>query len=221
MQATLDFTRQREHLVDDELRKLGIRDEAVLDAMRSVPREEFVAENLREFAYRNAPLGIGLGQTISQPFIVARMAEALELKPGERVLEVGAGSGYAAAVVSRLVKDVYAIERHGELAEAAAGRLKRLGYHNVQVRHGDGTLGWPEDAPFDAIVVAASGPRVPAALLEQLKVGGRLVIPIGADIHSPNLVRTIRRENNRFDHQQLGAVRFVPLIGEAGWSEES
>ena len=211
MQATLDFTRQREHLVD-ELRKLGIRDEAVLDAMRSVPREEFVAENLREFAYRNAPLGIGLGQTISQPFIVARMAEALELKPGERVLEVGAGSGYAAAVVSRLVKDVYAIERHGELAEAAAGRLKRLGYHNVQVRHGDGTLGWPEEAPFDAIVVAASGPRVPA---------GRLVIPIGADIHSQNLVRTIRRENNRFDHQQLGAVRFVPLIGEAGWSEES
>jgi protein-L-isoaspartate(D-aspartate) O-methyltransferase len=216
----MSFELQREQLVESELRILGIRDEAVLRAMRIVPREAFVSEEMREFAYRNAPLPIGFGQTISQPLIVAHMAEALELSPHERVLEIGAGSGYAAAILSRIVKEVFTIERHRELAEIARERLKRLGYENVQVRCGDGTRGWPEAAPFDAIVVAAGGPAIPPALLEQLCIGGRLVIPLGEDLDSQQLIRAIRRGDNVFEYDELGAVRFVPLIGEAGWPEE-
>lgn len=216
----MSFERQREQLVENELRILGIRDEAVLRAMRIVPREAFVSEEMREFAYRNAPLPIGSGQTISQPFIVAHMAEALELSPHDRVLEIGAGSGYAAAILSRIAKEVFTIERHRELAETARERLKRLGYENVQVRCGDGTRGWPEAAPFDAIVVAAGGPAIPPALLEQLRIGGRLVIPLGEDLDSQQLIRAIRRGDDDFEYDELGAVRFVPLIGEAGWPEE-
>jgi protein-L-isoaspartate(D-aspartate) O-methyltransferase len=216
----MSYELQRERLVENELRILGIRDEAVLRAMRIVPREAFVSEEMREFAYRNAPLPIGSGQTISQPLVVAHMAEALELAPHERVLEIGAGSGYAAAILSRIAREVFTIERHRELAETAAERLKRLGYDNVQVRWGDGTLGWPEEAPFDAIVVAAGGPRVPRALLDQLRVGGRLVIPVGEDQDSQQLIRAIRRGDDEFEYEELGAVRFVPLIGEGGWQEE-
>lgn len=216
----MNFELQREHLVEKELRILGIRDEAVLRAMRVVPREAFVSEEMQEFAYRNAPLPIGSGQTISQPLIVAHMAEALELSPRDRVLEIGAGSGYAAAVLSRIAKEVFTIERHRELAESARERLKRLGYENVQVRCGDGTRGWPEAAPFDAIVVAAGGPAIPPALLEQLRIGGRLVIPLGEDLHSQQLIRAIRRGDDDFEYDELGAVRFVPLIGEAGWPAE-
>ena len=216
----MSFEQQREQLVENELRILGIRDEAVLHAMRIVPREAFVSEELQEFAYRNAPLPIGSGQTISQPLIVAHMAEALELSPHERVLEIGAGSGYAAAILSRIAKDVFTIERHRDLADTARDRLKRLGYDNVQVRCGDGTRGWPEEAPFDAIVVAAGGPVIPPALLEQLHIGGRLVIPVGQDLDSQQLVRAIRRGDDEFEYEELGAVRFVPLIGEAGWQEE-
>ncbi len=211
------FEEQRERLVEHELRLLGIRDEAVLRAMKEVPREAFVAEEMREFAYRNAPLAIGSGQTISQPLIVAHMAEALELAPDDKVLEIGAGSGYAAAVLSRIAKEVYTIERHRQLADTAAERLKRLGYENVEVRHGDGTRGWPEQAPFDAIVVAAGGPGIPSALLRQLSIGGRLVIPIGEELESQQLVRAVRRGEEDFEYDELGAVRFVPLIGEAGW----
>lgn len=219
----INFELQREQLVNRELRMLGIRDEAVLRAMRSVPREDFVAEEMREFAYRNAPLEIGLGQTISQPLIVAHMAEALEIGPDDRVLEIGAGSGYAAAVLSRIAKEVFTIERHRELSDIAAERLSRLGYHNVHVLCGDGTRGWPEEAPFDAIVVAAGSPSVPPALLEQLRVGGRLVIPVGAQLESQQLIRVIRREQDDYEYEELGAVRFVPLIGEAAWpaKEES
>jgi protein-L-isoaspartate(D-aspartate) O-methyltransferase len=216
----MSFELQRERLVENELRILGIRDEAVLRAMRTVPREAFVSEEMREFAYRNAPLPIGSGQTISQPLIVAQMAEALELAPTERVLEIGAGSGYAAAILSRIAKDVFTVERHRELADAAADRLKRLGYDNVQVRCGDGTRGWPEEAPFDAIIVAAGGPGIPPALLEQLCVGGRLVIPIGEEKDSQQLIRAIQRGDDEFEYEELGAVRFVPLIGEAGWPAE-
>lgn len=216
----MSFELQREQLVENELRILGIRDEAVLRAMRIVPREAFVSEEMREFAYRNAPLPIGSGQTISQPLIVAHMAEALELSPHERVLEIGAGSGYAAAVLSRLAKEVFTIERHRELADTAGERLKRLGYENVHVRSGDGTRGWPEAAPFDAIVVAAGGPAIPPALLEQLRIGGRLVIPLGENLDSQQLIRAIRRGDDDFEYDELGAVRFVPLIGEAGWPEE-
>ena len=207
------FDRLREQLVESELRRLGITDEAVLHAMRLVPREAFVADDLREFAYRNSPLPIGRGQTISQPLVVAHMAEALELEPDDRVLEIGAGSGYAAAVLSRLAKYVITIERHGDLADAARERLGRLHYDNVRVISGDGTLGCPADAPFDAIVVAAAGPQIPPALLEQLKVGGRLVIPIGKDDDSQRLVRAVRRGEDDFEYDDLGAVRFVPLIG--------
>jgi protein-L-isoaspartate(D-aspartate) O-methyltransferase len=216
----MSFERERERLVENELRILGIRDEAVLRAMRLVPREAFVSEEMREFAYRNVPLPISAGQTISQPLVVAHMAEALELAPHERVLEIGAGSGYAAAILSRIAKDVFTIERHRELAETASERLTQLGYGNVQVRCGDGTRGWPEEAPFDAIVVAAGGPGIPHALLEQLRIGGRLVMPVGEEQDSQQLIRAIRREDDEFEYEELGAVRFVPLIGEAGWQEE-
>lgn len=211
---------EREHLIEQELRALGIREESVLQAMRDVPREEFVSEGLRESAYRNTPLPIGAGQTISQPLIVAHMAEALELDRVDRVLEIGTGSGYAAAVLSRLASEVFTMERHRELADTAADRLQRLGYHNVHVRYGDGTRGWAEEAPFDAIVVSAAAPSIPQPLLDQLRLGGRLVIPVGADVESQQLIRATRRGHEDYDYEELGAVRFVPLIGEAGWRSE-
>jgi len=215
-----DLDLQREELVESELRILGIKDEAVLHALRTVPREQFVPQELREFAYRNTPLPIGSGQTISQPLIVAYMAEALELAPTDRVLEIGAGSGYAAAVLSRIAQEVFTVERHGELAESARERLAQLGFRNVRVLHGDGTLGWPEHAPYDAIVVAAGGPGIPAALQRQLRVGGRLVIPVGLDENSQKLIRVVRRGDEEFEYDEMGAVRFVPLVGEAGWQED-
>lgn len=216
----MNFDVQRERLVENELRMLGIRDEAVLRAMRTVPREAFVSEELREFAYRNAPLPIGSGQTISQPLIVARMAEGLEIGPDHRVLEIGAGSGYAAAVLSRIARQVFTVERHPELVELARERMKQLGYDNVQVIQGDGTRGLSEEAPFDAIVVAAGSPGVPQALLSQLRIGGRLVIPVGEQQDSQQLIRVIRRGEDDYQYEEFGAVRFVPLIGEAGWKED-
>jgi protein-L-isoaspartate(D-aspartate) O-methyltransferase len=216
----MTFNLQRERLVENELRLLGIRNEAVLKAMREVPREAFVSEELREFAYRNAPLPIGSGQTISQPLIVAHMAEALELGPNDRVLEIGAGSGYAAAILSWIAKEVFTVERHRELAASATERLRRLGYRNVHVLVGDGTRGWPDEAPFDAIVVAAGSPGIPPALLEQLGIGGRLVIPVGESKDSQQLIRVVRRGKDKYEHEELGGVRFVPLIGEAGWQPE-
>ena len=209
---TTRFEQLRELLVDNELRRQGITDEAVLDAMRTVPREAFVADDLREFAYRNAPLPIGKGQTISQPLVVAHMAEALKLQTGDQVLEVGGGSGYAAAVFSHLAKQVVTIERHDELAEAARRRLKKLHYDNVRIISGDGTQGYPEEAPFDAIAVAAAGPRIPPALLEQLQIGGRLVMPVGQGDDDQRLVRAVRRTHDRYEYEDLGAVRFVPLV---------
>lgn len=211
----------RRSMVERQLAARGIRDPRVLAAMAEVPREAFVPEQLLEFAYEDTPLPIEAGQTISQPYIVAAMAEALELRPTDRVLEVGAGSGYAAAVLSRLAAEVYAIERQEELARLAAERLRRLGYHNVHLKHGDGTLGWPEHAPYDAIVVAAGGPDVPPALLEQLALGGRLVIPIGSTQRLQELVRVRRVSEDRHEREELGSVRFVPLIGAAGWDEGS
>src|SRR3979411_1291260 len=178
----LAHPRERNRMVDVQIARRGVRDRDVLDAMRRVPREAFVESGFEEFAYEDAPLPIGEGQTISQPYIVALMIEAAELKPGDRVLEVGTGSGYAAAVVSQIAARVYAIERHAELVDAAKRRLEKLGYTNVELRVGDGTRGWPEAAPFDAILVAAGGPEVPAALKEQLALGGRLVIPVGEDV---------------------------------------
>ena len=175
----LDFGHARNRMIDVQIARRGVRDPRVLDAMRRVPREIFVDEGMREFAYEDSPLSIGEGQTISQPYVVALMIEAAELKPGDRVLEVGAGSGYAAAVMAQIADRVFAIERHATLAGQAARRCADLGYGNVAIRVGDGTLGWPEEAPFDAIVVAAGGPEPPPALKDQIAPGGRLIIPVG------------------------------------------
>jgi protein-L-isoaspartate(D-aspartate) O-methyltransferase len=217
--TALDFKTLRDEMVSRQIAARGVRDERVLEAMGTVPREAFVPERLAELAYDDSPLPIGEEQTISQPYVVALMAEALELRPGEKVLEIGAGSGYAAAVLSRLAREVFTVERHESLAREARERMARLGYSNVQVHQGDGTLGWPERAPYDAIVVAAGGPEVPQALLDQLAEGGRLVIPIGPDVRSQNLVR-VRRKDGHFLREDLGPVRFVPLIGAQGWREE-
>ena len=204
-------------MVEDQLVRRGISDERVLEAFRQVPREEFVDTGLREFAHRDTPLSIGSGQTISQPYVVALTAQSLALNGSERVLEVGAGSGYAAAILSRLAREVYTVERHEDLAATAAERLERLGYDNVKVLVGDGTLGWPEHAPFDAIAVAAGAPEVPRALLEQLAPGGRLLIPVGSSSSRQVLMR-ITREGNEFREEPILDVRFVPLIGEQGFS---
>ena len=177
-------------MVEKAIFRRGVRSELVLNAMRAVPREAFLPDQLREFAYQDSPLPIEESQTISQPYIVAFMTEALALQGGERILEIGAGSGYAAAVLSRIAGEVYTVERIGQLAEKAAARLADLGYHNVHVRHEDGTKGWPEHAPYDGIVVAAGGPEIPESLKEQLKIGGRLVIPIGRDPRVQELVRS-------------------------------
>jgi len=205
-------------MVERDVAARGVRDELILDAMRKVPRELFLSEKLREFAYEDTPLPIAGEQAISQPYIVAFMAEALMLKGGEKVLEVGAGSGYAAAVLSEIAANVYTVERLGPLAEKAAALLSELGYDNVHVLHGDGTRGWPEHSPYDAIVVAAGGPQVPESLKEQLKIGGRLVIPVGADQRSQELVRVTRVSANEYRSEDIADVRFVPLIGEEGWA---
>jgi protein-L-isoaspartate(D-aspartate) O-methyltransferase len=218
----IDFEARRREMVRRQIAHRGVRDRRVLDAMSAVPREVFVPERLADVAYEDTPLPIEEQQTISQPYIVALMAETLELEPGQRVLEVGTGSGYAAAVLSRIVGEtgeVYAIERHASLAELARGRMRRLGYGNVNVRHGDGTLGWPEHAPYDAIAVAAGGPEVPPALKRQLAVGGRLVIPVGTDPRLQELVRVRRTGPDRFEQENLGGVRFVPLVGAQGWKQ--
>ncbi|MET0659864.1 MAG: protein-L-isoaspartate(D-aspartate) O-methyltransferase [Steroidobacteraceae bacterium] len=215
-----DFSRDREHMVDVQIAARGIRDRAVLDAMRTVPREAFVEPGYTVLAYEDGPLPIGEGQTISQPYIVALMIEAAELKREDRVLEVGAGSGYAAAVMSRIAREVYAIERYRALALAARQRLERLGYDNIQLRVDDGTRGWPAAAPFDAIVVAASGPDIPFALREQLAFGGRLIIPVGGHRFGQRLRKLTRRGTNEYEEVDLGGVAFVPLIGEQGWAED-
>ena len=195
----------------------GVCDKHVLRAMAKVVREHFVPEEFRSEAYADYPLPIGHGQTISQPYIVAYMIEALRLKGDEKVLEIGAGSGYAAAVLAEIAAEVYAIERIEQLAALALKNLNSAGYANVCVRHGDGTLGWPEKAPFDAILVSAGAPEAPEALLRQLSIGGRLVIPVGHDLNGQELQRITRTAEDGYDCEYLTGVRFVPLIGEEGW----
>jgi protein-L-isoaspartate(D-aspartate) O-methyltransferase len=192
----------------------------VLDALRQVPREAFVPAGLENNAYDDGPLPIGEGQTISQPYVVALMIEAAGIEPTDTVLEVGAGSGYAAAVMSRIAHRVFAIERHTSLAEAAEERLARLDFDNIALTVGDGTRGWPERAPFDAILVSAAGPDVPRALKDQLAIGGRLVIPVGLDGSHQSLLKLTRTGSVAFEEDNLGIVMFVPLIGEQGWGEK-
>ncbi|MFA7403054.1 MAG: protein-L-isoaspartate(D-aspartate) O-methyltransferase [Pelobacteraceae bacterium] len=212
-----NFDYQRDIMIRDHLIGRGIRDPAVLKAMREVPREEFIDALMLENAYDDHPLPITEGQTISQPYIVAYMTEALELNAADRVLEIGTGSGYAAAVLSRIVESVHSVERLGGLAQVARQRLERLGYMNIVVHEADGTLGWPEHAPYNAIVVTAGAPKVPKPLLEQLEIGGRLVIPVGTSLDVQMLIRVRRMSEHDFRSEELCGVRFVPLIGEAGW----
>jgi protein-L-isoaspartate(D-aspartate) O-methyltransferase len=202
--AMLDLGPDRERMVDRQLARRGVSDNHVLDAMREVPREAFVPEGLQEFAYEDTPLPIEAGQTISQPYIVGLMIEAAEIRPGDRLLEIGAGSGYAAAVISRIADRVYAIERHDELTVLAANRLQRLGYDNVELRTGDGTHGWLEAAPFDAILAAAGGPAIPQVLKDQLDIGGRLVMPVGETQRDQRLIKVTRISATHFEEEDLG-----------------
>lgn len=215
--ATEDnYARQRERMVLYQLEAPGrdIKDQRVLDAMRRVPRHEFVPEEYRDQAYDDHPLPIGYGQTISQPYIVAFMTEQLRPRPADRVLEIGTGSGYQAAVLSLLVAEVYTIEIIEPLARRASQDLARLGYNNVKVRHGDGYLGWPEAAPFDSIIVTCAPDEVPQALIDQLKEGGRMIIPVG-DLGDQNLWLLVK-EGNIVRREAVLPVRFVPMIRGKG-----
>ena len=214
-----DFAAEREAMVERQLKRRGISEPEILDAFRAVPREAFVRAALVDQAYGDHPLPIEAGQTISQPYIVALMIQAADIRPGAKVLEVGAGSGYAAAVISRIAARVVGIERQHDLVEVARERMRRLGYDNVEIVEGDGTRGWPEHAPYDAILAAASGSHVPKPLVEQLAPGGSIVMPVGDPGWVQKLVKVTKGEDGTLEHSDLGAVRFVPLIGEEGWRD--
>ena len=215
-----DIEKRREQLLVEQIEARGVRDPMVIAAMRAVPRECFVPEPLRADAYADTALPIGAGQTISQPYIVAYMLKALALRGGEKVLEIGAGSGYAAAVLSKIAGDVFAIERIDSLARRAVGNLAEAGCGNVRIRHGDGTEGWPEEAPFDAILVSAGAPDLPTSLMGQLTIGGRLVVPVGYSPRYQDLVRIVRVSGEAYDRENIAEVRFVPLIGKEGWHDD-
>lgn len=213
-----EFRIARESMVREQLAARDVRSPAVLEAMRRVPRELFMPESARHEAYRDNALPIACGQTISQPYIVAKMTELLEVEPHCRVLEIGGGCGYQTAVLALLAAHVYSIEWHAHLAEQAGLRLKQLGLTNVSLRCGDGSLGWPEAAPFDRIILTASPPHVPEALRQQLADGGVLVAPIGP-LEDQVLIR-MRRTGDRFSSEQVMCVRFVPMVGQSGWQNQ-
>lgn len=208
------YERKRSLMVERDIKRRGIKDTRVLDVMKKVPRHLFVDEGLRDQAYEDHPLPIGEGQTISQPYVVALMTEALRLKPSDRVLEIGTGSGYQAAILAELVKEVYTIEIRKKLADRAEKRLKDLGYRNIKVKYGDGYFGWQDFAPFDAIIVTASANHIPPPLIKQLKDGGRLIIPLGSTIYYQILTVVTKKKGEIF-LEQMGPVAFVPMIGEA------
>ena len=217
MRTEDSFAQAREAMVAEQIAARGIRDPLVLAAMRKVPREKFVPEPYRAHAYDDSALPIGNGQTISQPYIVALMIEAMGLEGGERVLEVGSGSGYAAAVLAEIAAEVIGIERQPELVRRATETLARLGYDTVTIIEGDGTLGHAPGAPYDAILVSAAAPRVPPALIEQLCPGGRLVVPVGR-VRAHQVVRRIEKAaDGSLNEEDITGVRFVPLVGEQGW----
>jgi protein-L-isoaspartate(D-aspartate) O-methyltransferase len=215
------YAKQRKKMVDAQIRSRSVRDERVLRAMEKIPRHLFIDEGLIDQAYNDNPLPIGEKQTISQPYIVALMTEALELKGREKVLELGTGSGYQAAILAELADRVFTIERIASLAQKARKLLESLNYYNVVIRVGDGTYGWREESPFDAIAVSAGSPSIPRMLVEQLAIGGRLVIPVGGR-YSQSLIKLTRLSENPDDvkKEDLGGCRFVSLIGEHGWKVE-
>lgn len=214
-----DYSREREAMVEKQLRRRGITEPQILDAFRAVPREAFIGEIYAHLAYGDHPLPIEAGQTISQPYIVALMIQAAAIKPGDKVLEIGSGSGYAAAVISRIARRVIGIERQPELVRVALERLERLGCDNVAILEGDGTRGYAGEAPFDAILAAASGSHVPVPLVGQLSPNGRLIMPIGEPDSVQQLVKVTKQEDGILKEENLGSVRFVPLIGAEGWSD--
>lgn len=215
----IDFGQARQQMVDRQIAGRGLHDPVMLAAMKRVPREAFVPDALRDAAYDDGPLPIAEGQTISQPYIVALMIEAAGVDKHDRVLEIGTGSGYAAAVLGEVAAHVDTIERHGLLAQQAREVLERLHYRNVTVHAGDGTLGWPQNAPYDVIIASAGGPDVPEPWREQLAVGGRLVMPVGMSRYRQYLIRVVRHDEDDYEEQKLSAVQFVPLIGAQGWRD--
>ncbi len=214
--SDLKFKQRRNRLVD-AIRDKGIKDERVLEAFRMVPRHVFVDTALQDRAYNDTALPIGKDQTISQPYTVARQTELLEVQPGEKVLEIGTGSGYQAAILCELGAEVYSVERHKKLYEKARATLRELGYE-VRIKLGDGTLGWSAYAPYDAIVVTAGAPVVPDDLVEQLQINGRLVVPVG-DARKQEMKRIIKIREEEFEEESYRAFKFVPLIGEKGWNK--
>ncbi|MEZ5374153.1 MAG: protein-L-isoaspartate(D-aspartate) O-methyltransferase [Microthrixaceae bacterium] len=218
VQPHVTDAQRRRTMVDEQVARRGISGRRLLEAMAEVPRERFVTGRDADLAYADRPLPIGHGQTISQPYIVAAMIDAAGVSPFDRVLEVGTGSGYGAAVLGRVAAEVISVERHAELADAARARLEGLGYDNVTVAVGDGSTGYAAGSPYDAVIVTASGPEVPPPLIEQLAEGGRLVMPVQRDDGSQRLIRATVT-NGSIEEQDLGAVRFVPLIGAHAWSD--
>jgi protein-L-isoaspartate(D-aspartate) O-methyltransferase len=212
------FTRQREEMVDTQIEARGITDVNVLAALRKVPRHLFVSEALRDQAYGDFPLPIGEQQTISQPYIVAEMTQALQLNDRDRVLEIGTGSGYQAAVIAQIAFRVYTVERIHSLLVKARHLFDKLQYYNIVTRYSDGTTGWVEESPFDAIIVTAGAPEVPSPLVNQLAYGGRMVVPVG-DQHSQDLVKLVKDQSG-IHKTNLGGCRFVKLVGEYGWSDK-
>ncbi|MEK7829102.1 MAG: protein-L-isoaspartate(D-aspartate) O-methyltransferase [Deltaproteobacteria bacterium] len=208
------YEKKRQIMIEKDIRGRGIADKKVLDVMGKTPRHLFVEGHLRDAAYEDYPLPIDEGQTISQPYVVALMTEVLQLKPSDRVLEIGTGSGYQAAILAEIVKEVYTIEIRKGLAEKAEKRLKDMGYKNVKVKYGDGYFGWEEYTPFDAIIITAAANHIPPSLIKQLKEGGRLIIPLGSTVYSQTLILAIK-EKGELNLQEITSVRFVPMIGEA------
>lgn len=217
MNTATPFEAERQQMVENQLRRRGIHDERVLEAMLAVPRHEFVPEAQRRLAYADRALPIGAWETISQPYIVAVMTQAADVHPGDRVLEIGTGAGYQAAILAYLGAQVFTIERNPELAEEAAERLERLGYDDVEVVTGDGSQGYSACAPYDAILVTAASPRAPQALVDQLAGGGRLVIPVGG--RNEQQLEVIVKTDSEISRQTLDSCQFVPLLGKEGWSE--
>jgi protein-L-isoaspartate(D-aspartate) O-methyltransferase len=217
--ARTDYAAERVAMVERQLKRRGITEQPIIDAFLAVPRETFVSPQYAHLAYGDHPLPIEAGQTISQPYIVALTIQAAGIRQGDKILEVGAGSGYAAAVISRIAGTVIGVERQSDLVQLARERVRRLGYDNVDIVEGDGTRGCPEQAPFDAIVAAASGSHVPTRFLEQLKEGGRIVMPVGSRDWMQELIKVTKGPGGKLIEENLGGVRFVPLIGEEGWKD--